>query len=219
MEKYKVIVTDDHDLFREGIKTLLKKMKNLQVVGEGRTGKDTIEMFDRLRPDLTLIDISMPDMNGIEASKEILKIDPNANIIILSMHDDEEYISRCLSVGVRGYVVKSESGTELRHTIESVLRGNNYFSYRAQDIILKHIQQAKIKKKPAGALPAETHITQREGEILSLIVQGLTSQAMAEKLFISIRTVETHRANIMRKLGAKNVVELTKKAIQLNLVN
>lgn len=220
METYNVLVTDDHDLFREGIKTLLKKMKNLQVIGEARNGLETIKLYDELKPDLLLIDISMPDMNGIEASKEILKVHPEARIIILSMHDDEDYISRCLNVGVKGYVVKSESGTELRHTIESVLKGNNYFSFRAQDVILKQIKESRLKKKVAAPrAQVDTHITQREAQILELIVQGLTSQAIAEKLFISIRTVETHRANIMRKLGVRNAVELVKKALQLNLAS
>ena len=215
MTKHKIIVADDHDLFREGIKTLLKKMKNLTLVAEARSGKETIDLFSEHRPDLIVIDISMPDMNGIDATKQILSIDPSANIIILSLHDDEDYISRCLAAGVKGYVVKSESGTELRHTIEAVLSGSNYFSHRAQDVILNKIKVSGIRKKPQNE---DWGVTQREGEILKLIAEGFTSQAMADKLFISIRTVETHRANIMRKLGVKNAVELVKKAIEMKLV-
>ncbi|MBL3658332.1 response regulator [Fulvivirga sediminis] len=215
MQKYKVLVADDHDLFREGIKTLLKKMNNVILAGEVKRGKHVVELYKEVKPDAVIMDISMPDINGIEATKEILRIDPQAKIIILSMHDDEEYIGRCLDAGVKGYVIKSESGMELRHTIELVLQGNSYFSHFAQDIVLSRLKQYRSHKHTPIEQP---HITKRELQILTLISQGLTSNAIAEKLFISIRTVETHRTNIMRKLGVKNVVELINKAAELDLV-
>ena len=215
MDKFNVLVVDDHDLFREGIKTLLRKIKNIQLAGEARNGTEAVEMYKKVRPQLVLLDISMPDINGIEVVKEIIAFDPLASIIILSMHDDEDYVSGCINAGVKGYVLKSESGTELKHAMELVLQGHNYFSNRAQDVMLSKIKQSDSKKK---AVSDEAHITQREIEILNLIVQGMTSNEMAEKLFISIRTVETHRANIMRKLGVKNAVELVKEAIKLKLV-
>ncbi|UII24192.1 response regulator [Fulvivirga ligni] len=215
MKRYKVIVADDHDLFREGIKTLLKKMNNIVVEGEAKKGSQVVELYKKASPDVVIMDISMPGLNGIEATKEILKYDSTAKIIILSMHDDEEYIGRCLDAGVKGYVIKSESGMELRHTIELVLQGKSYFSHYAQDVVLNRLKNFRTQKNTSVDHP---HITKREYQILSLIAQGLTSNAIAEKLFISIRTVETHRTNIMRKLGVKNVVELINKASDLKLV-
>lgn len=216
MRKYKMIVADDHDLYRDGIKHLLRKMKNIILVGEARDGKEAVDLYAKLNPELVLLDISMPVMDGMEASVEILRINPSASIIILSMHSDEDYISRCLSAGVKGYVIKSETSDELRNTIESVIQGNNYVSRKAQDVILNSMKQLTSR----GRSSSETaNITQREIEILRYITQGFTSQEMAEKLFISIRTVETHRANLMRKLGVKNAIELVKKSIELGLLN
>jgi DNA-binding NarL/FixJ family response regulator len=185
------------------------------VIGEASSGTQTLELFESLSPDLLIIDISMPDMNGMEVSKNILAKNPNANIVILSMYDDEDYISRCLEYGVKGYVIKNESGSELDYAIRSVLSGKNYFSRQAQDVIFKKYSQNVTRKKQR-----EDHIklTRREVEIIKLIAEGLTSQEMANKLFISPRTVETHRANLMKKIGVKNAIELVKKAEQLDLL-
>jgi DNA-binding NarL/FixJ family response regulator len=157
----------------------------------------------------------MPDMNGMEVSKAILSNHPAANIVILSMYDDEDYISRCIEYGVKGYVIKNESGSELDFAIRSVLSGKNYFSRQAQDVIFRKYSQNVTKKKQQEG---SVKLTNREIEIVRLISEGLTSQEMADKLFISPRTVETHRANLMKKLSVKNAIELVRKAEQLNLL-
>ncbi|MBT1702474.1 response regulator [Chryseosolibacter indicus] len=215
MSKYKILIADDHAMVRDGVKNLVSKNAELQVVGEAENGKQAIELFDTLQPDLMILDISMPDMNGMEVSKEILAKNPGANIVVLSMYEDGDYISRCIEYGVKGYVIKNESGSELDYAINSVLQGKNYFSRHVQDVIFRKYTESVSKKKPKDDL---VKLTQREIEIVKLIADGLTSQQMADKLFISPRTVETHRANLMKKLSVKNAVELIKKAQQLELI-
>jgi DNA-binding NarL/FixJ family response regulator len=215
MPKHKILIADDHAMVRDGVKNLIQQNKELMVIGEARSGNETLELYDKLQPDLLIMDISMPDMNGMEVSRAILARNPNANIVILSMYDDEDYISRCLEYGVKGYVVKNESGSELEYAIKSVLQGKNYFSRQAQDVIFKKYSQNVSKKKQKEDT---VNLTKREIEIIKLIADGLTSQQMADRLFISPRTVETHRANVMKKLAVKNAIELVKKAQQLSLL-
>jgi DNA-binding NarL/FixJ family response regulator len=215
MSKYKILIADDHAMVRDGVKNLIRQNKDLIVIGEAKSGNETLELYEQLQPDLLILDISMPDMNGMEVSRAILAKNPSANIVILSMYEDEDYISRCLEYGVKGYVVKNESGGELDYAIKSVLQGKNYFSRQAQDVIFKKYSQNVSRKKQQEDT---VKLTKRELEIIRLISEGLTSQQMADKLFISHRTVETHRANLMKKIGVKNAVELVKKAQQLNLL-
>jgi DNA-binding NarL/FixJ family response regulator len=215
MQKYNILIADDHSMIRDGLKNLIGQNKDYAIVGEARNGKEALELFKSLSPDLIILDISMPDMNGMEVSKSILSSNPLANIIILSMYDGEDYISRCLELGVKGYVVKNESGVELDYAINSVLQGKNYFSRQAQDVIFKKYSQNVGKKKQREEL---VKLTKREIEIIRLISEGLTSQQIADKLFISPRTVETHRANLMKKVGVRNAIELVKKIQQLELL-
>jgi DNA-binding NarL/FixJ family response regulator len=215
MSKYKILIADDHAMVRDGVKNLVKQNKDYVVVGEASNGKEALDQYETLKPDLLILDISMPDMNGMDVSKEILSKDPAANILILSMYDDDDYISRCLEFGVKGYVVKNESSSELEYAIKSILQGKNYFSRQAQDVIFKKYSQGVTKKKQREDM---IKLTNREVEIIKLIAEGLTSQEMADKLFISPRTVETHRANLMKKVGVKNAIELVKKAQQLDLI-
>ena len=215
MQKYKVLIADDHAMIRDGVKNLIKQNKALVVVGEAVNGTETLRLFQETTPDLIILDISMPDMNGMDVAKQILSVKSDSKIIILSMYDDEDYISRCLESGVMGYVVKSESGVELDYAINAVLEGKNYFSKQAQDIIFRNYAKKVNQKKQRDQL---INLTNRETEIIGLIAEGLTSQQMADKLFISPRTVETHRANVMKKVGVKNAVELVKKAQQYGLI-
>lgn len=215
MPKYNILIADDHAMVRDGLKNLVRQNDDYTVVGEAASGKEALTLFDSLKPDLVILDISMPDLNGMEVSKHILGRNPEANIIILSMYDGEDYISRCLELGVKGYVVKNESGAELDYAIKSVLQGRNYFSRQAQDVIFKKYSQTVGKKKQREEL---IKLTKREIEIIKLIAEGLTSQQMADKLFISPRTVETHRANLMKKVGVRNAIELVKKVESLELL-
>jgi len=215
MNNTKILIADDHAMIRAGIRALLGEEKEITIVGEAATGKEAIEKYKDLQPDLLILDISMPDMNGMEVTQQILKEDPQAKIIILSMYDDEEYISRCIEYGVMGYVIKSETGTELAQAVKNVLVGQTYFSDQVQKIIFKRYSTNLSKKKPKEM---EVELTKREIEIVKLISEGLTSKQMANKLVISARTVETHRANLIKKCGVHNAIELVKKVEKLGLI-
>ena len=213
MSKFKILIADDHAMIRNGIKTMLKENKNYVVAGEALDGQEAVEKFKTLAPDLTILDISMPVLNGMEAAREILQEKSDAKIVILSMYDDEEYINRCMEVGVMGYVIKNESVNELEYAVNAALQGKVYYSTQVQQSLFKKYANTKGKKQEP-----ELKLTNREIEIIKLIAEGLTSQQMASKLFISPRTVETHRANLMKKTGVKNVVELVRKAQELRLI-
>jgi DNA-binding NarL/FixJ family response regulator len=215
MPKYKIVIADDHAMVREGVKNLIKQNRDYEVVAEATNGKEAIALYEKHSPDLLIMDISMPDMNGMEVSKELLEKNEAANIIILSMFDDEEYVSRCLEIGVKGYVIKNESGSELDYAIKSVLQGKNYFSRQAQNVIFKKYSHNIVRKKQAEEV---IRLTNREQEVAKLIVQGLSSSEIADKLILSQRTVDTHRANLMKKIGVKNAIELVNKIKQFELL-
>ena len=215
MNNSTILIADDHAMIRDGLKTLLQQEAAYQVVGEASCGKQAIEMYEALKPDLLILDVSMPDLNGMEVLKEILQKSPVAKVIIFSMYDGEDYISRCMELGVRGYVIKNESSEELQHAIQTVLGGNTYFSRQVQDVIFRKYSMNMGRKKQREEM---IKLTQREIEIVKLISEGMTSQQMADKLFISPRTVETHRANLMKKVGVRNAIELVKKLEILELI-
>jgi DNA-binding NarL/FixJ family response regulator len=215
MKKFKILIADDHSLIREGIKTLITRNKEYIIVGEAGSGVEAVDLYDSLKPDLLILDISMPKMNGMEVASEILSHNRDANIIMLSMYDDEDYISKCIELGVKGYVVKIESGNELECAIQAVLNGKTYFSQQAHEVIFRKYTQRISKRKDVSPTVS---VTKREIEIIKLIAEGLTSQQMADKLFISPRTVETHRSNLMKKMGVKNSIELVRKAQTVELI-
>lgn len=215
MPEAKILIADDHAMIRDGIKALLSKNKDLVVAGEASSGTEAVAMYKSIQPDLLIMDISMPDLNGMDAARQILDADHQAKIIILSMYDDEDYISRCMENGVRGYVVKNETGNELDNAVNAVLNGQSYFSHQVQKVIFKKYSTHVIKKKQQEF---EVKLTSREIEIVKLISEGLTSQQMADRLVISPRTVETHRANLMKKTGVKNAIELVNKVEKLGLM-
>ncbi len=215
MSSAKILIADDHVMIRDGVRSLLSKNDQITVVGEASSGSETLEKYRSIKPDLLIMDISMPDMNGMDTAEQILKDDPAAKIIILSMYDDEDYICRCMEHGVKGYVVKNETGSELDYAVRTVLKGQTYFSSQVQKVIFRKYSNSVARKKQKEP---EVKLTGREVEIVKLISEGLTSLQMAEKLFISPRTVETHRANLMKKTGVKNSIELVKKMEKIGLI-
>jgi DNA-binding NarL/FixJ family response regulator len=213
MCKVEILIADDHAMIRQGVRSLLSRNAKWNVVGEAVNGREAIQHYNDLKPDLMILDISMPELNGMDVAKHILTGDQDAKIIILSMYNDDDYIGKCLEHGVRGYVVKSETGDQLEQAVETVLRGECYFSNEVQKSILK---QYSISKK--RAVDSDIRLTAREIEIVKLIGEGLTNLEMADRLFISTRTVETHRANLMKKVGVKNAIELVRKVEKLGLI-
>ncbi len=211
-QSIRVFLVDDHTLFLKGLKSLLDPLPDFSVVGEAYNGLEFLEKFEAARPDVVLMDISMPEMDGIEASKKVLEQDPNLKIITLSMYGDQEYYSRMLEIGVRGFVLKDSDIQEVKTAIHTVAEGGNYFSQP----LLRGLILARKENPPTE--PEDDQLSERELEVLLEICQGLSNNEIADKLFISKRTVEKHRANVLLKTGCKNTASLVVFAIKNHLV-
>lgn len=212
----RVLVADDHEIVRYGIVQALEQSEDIEVVAEASNGEDTIYKFRQHRPDVTVVDLTMPGIDGLQAITEIKRLDPNARIMVLTMHIDENLVTRSLQVGATGYMLKNSPREEIVEGIRKVYRGNK--------AINDHIYRAlgeKLAKSVAPSPPSSEEsekLTKREQEILALIVDGMTSQQIAEQLFISPRTVDTHRANMMQKLKVNNTAMLVRLAFDKGLV-
>lgn len=206
--KIRTIIVDDHRILRDGIKALLKEMPNVELIGEASNGEELLPMLKNCDVDLVLMDINMPKMNGIDASREALKICPNLKIIILSMHDDIQFYDKIVELGVDGFLLKESNYDELEKAIESVFDGRPYFS---QELLLKLLRAKKQVSK--------IQITERERDVLKLICQGLSTAEIADKLFLSVSTIEKHRAELLVKTNSPNSTALAVFAIKNNLVD
>jgi len=208
----KIAITDDHKMVLKGIKSMLKNTPEITVVGTYENAKETLINISKDQPDILLLDINLPDINGIDLSKQLLKKYTDLIIIALTSHDDITFVKRMLKNGVQGYLLKNTDKIELLHAFKTVLSGELYLQ---KDIHNRIINQT-IKKKTYNQL--KPNLTRREQEVLIAISEQLTTQEISEKLFISPKTVETHRMNIMSKLGAKNSVGIIKIAIEKELL-
>jgi DNA-binding NarL/FixJ family response regulator len=197
MDKPGIIIVDDHRLFRSGLKYILDESDKYRVIAEASNGAEFLEIIQKVTPDLVIMDISMPIMNGIEASKNALSQFPDMKILILSMYGESEYYSVLLNIGVKGFVLKDSDNDEFYTAINKVLEGSTYFS---QELLLGIIRQYSLQNS--------VKLTRREKEILELISQGYSNQAISGKLNISQRTVERHRTNLLEKTGSKNSISL-----------
>lgn len=205
-----VIIVDDHKIIRDGLKTLLSKEIDIDVVGEAENGREAIKITLEKRPDIVIMDIGMPVMNGIEATRQIVKDLPETKIIALSMHYDKQYVKGMLFSGAKGYLLKDCAGEELSEAIRTVSENNTYIS---QDITNTVIEgYSELQEASKSRVKAE--LTNREKEILQLLTEGDSTKQIAIELYISVKTVEAHRANIMGKLNIHNLPELTKYAIR-----
>ncbi|MEM6642681.1 MAG: response regulator transcription factor [Bacteroidota bacterium] len=216
MAKSKLFLVEDHELVRKGVRSIIAQEPSLEIIAEFDRAHLAIEALDAGKiPNLILMDISMPEMTGLEAAKIIGDKYPEIQIIILSMHKDEEYVMEGLNFNVSGYVVKDSVADEIIIAINKVLSGGKYFSREVIDTALNSYKEIKADQKKKE----EVQLTKREMEVLNDISDGLKSQEIADKLFISERTVEAHRGNIMKKLKAKNMAELIKKAMNAGLLS
>ncbi|MCB9283072.1 MAG: response regulator transcription factor [Lewinellaceae bacterium] len=210
-----VFIADDHKIFRDGIISLLENEEDIRVVGEAGSEEELNTRVARLQPDLILMDISMGSTNGIDATESILKRFPKIKVLALSMHSESSYILKMLEAGASGYLLKDAGSREMVAAIRSVASGNTYFSQQVSQTLLHHLSGGKkIKEKIAGV-----PLTKREIEVLQLIAEEFSNAEIAERLFISIRTVDTHRRNLLEKLGVKNTAGLVKNAIRLGLIH
>ena len=215
-QRIRLLVADDHALLRQALRVLLEAQDGLEVIGEATNGRDAVDSAERLLPDVVLMDMVMPGLNGIDATRQIVKRSPGSRVLILTAYLEDERLLQALRAGASGYVVKNSDMEELLLAIQSVHRGNTYFSTSVSEEISVNdvLMQAK---QPEGKTGYDT-LTNREREVLQLIAEGLSNQAIADELVISVKTVEAHRAHIMTKLHAKNRTDLIRYALRRGLV-
>jgi len=208
---YRIVLADDHVMFRQGIKNILEKDKGLEVIGEAGDGLKLLELLNKATPDMIILDISMPNLRGIEATREIKMILPEVKVLILSMHKDKEFVYSAISAGAEGYLLKEDADTELFAAIEKIRQEGRYIS----PLLLGDLTDELFQTRQKGQLtPQDEPLTTREREVLKLIAEGTSNKEIADLLFISVRTIENHRANIMRKLNIKSTANLIKYAIR-----
>lgn len=213
--KIKVLLVDDHPLVLDGINARLEGEESLDVVGMAHDGKQALEKAEKLQPDVVLMDISMPVMNGFEATELFRLQQPQVRVLILSMHDDREYILKLIKCGASGYVLKDVSSGELITAIETVFRGGTYFSSGASQTLFSELNQEQLPEFPT----AQEALTKRENDVLKLLAEGNSNKEIARELDISVRTVETHRQNIKAKLDIHTAAGLARYAIEHNLID
>jgi two-component system response regulator NreC len=221
MKKTRIIIADDHSVVRSGLRLLLQSSPDFTVVAEAEDGEDAVALVDRHKPDVVIMDISMPKLNGIEATGIMKQNNPDLKIIILTVHEDEEYVYQMLRAGASGYVLKSAGKKEIFAAIESALSGERFFSPGISKLIIEGFIK-RDKEQLQAQEQLQTHskqqLTKREIEVLQYIAQGFTNRKIAEALFLSIRTINTHRTNLMQKLDIHDTARLVRYAIETGLV-
>ncbi len=213
MKKHKVILVDDHKLFRDGLKLLLNSSDKTEVVAEASNGLEFLNVIENFKDAIVFMDIQMPLMNGIEATKQALTKFPELNIIALTMFEDNEYYYQMIEAGVKGFLLKNSDFDDVLDSIDLVAKGENCFSKELLYHIVRNISQAKKNNNN------DPNLSEREIEILHLICEGLSNQEIADRLFISKRTVDTHRSNILEKTGTNNTASLVMYSIKNGIIH
>ena len=214
MEQIRILLADDHTILRDGIRALLEDEPNMILVGEAEDGRSAVKLACELRPDVVIMDIAMPLLNGLEATRQIKRELPGTEVLILSMHDNEEYIRQVLAAGAMGYILKDAAARELINAIKTVQRGEAVLSTAITRLVIEdYLRWGDVQ-------PADnsSNLTPREREVLQLIAEGYTNKQIAEILNLSIKTIQTHRANLMNKLDLHDRGELIKYAIQKKII-
>ncbi len=209
----RVLLVDDHAMMREGLRLLLEKMPEVEVVGEADDGHKAIELANSLVPDVVVMDVGMPELNGMEATSRILADNPDVKVVALSVYSDRQYILGMLKAGASGYVLKAAAGEELFRAIEAVTKNRKYISSQVADVVI----DGYIETNSAPGKSARIELGSRERQVLQLLAEGMNSPNIASRLNIAIKTVETHRRNIMRKLNIHSIAKLTKYALREGL--
>jgi two-component system, NarL family, response regulator NreC len=211
----KILLADDHKIIREGLRALLEKNPKMEVIAEAQDGLTTVSLAKKLLPDIVIMDIGMPDMNGIDATGQIVSETKGIRIIALSMHSDRRFVLQMLKAGASGYLLKDSAFEELELAIQTVMSGQPYLSPKITDVVIKEY----IHNIPANEATAFSTLTTREREVLQLLAEGKTTKQIAVYLNISIKTIETHRQQVMEKLNIHSIAELTKYAIREGLTS
>ncbi len=217
-DRKKILIVDDHPLFREGLKLLIERNPIYDLVGEAGNGGEALKLVDKSSPDLILMDLSLPDKDGIELTKEIHRLWPEIKIIIVTMHSKVDYISKAFQAGATGYVVKESASERLLHGIEAVLKGDYFLDSSVSQQVVERLMKSP-KKEAQITNAAYRTLTSREQEVMRLIAEGLSTKRIGKKLFISSKTVENHRSNIMDKLDIHSIHELIRFAVKNGLID
>ncbi|MDO5968658.1 response regulator transcription factor [Flavivirga aquimarina] len=219
MDTIKIVLADDHELVRDGIKALLEDEQGIEVIAEASNGKEALEILEETNPNLLIVDIRMPEINGIEVVTQVSKKHKNVRTLVLSMHDSEEYVVKAIQAGADGYLLKGASKDEFLKALTKVASGDKYFAGDVSAIIVNNFVNGNVESTSKKASVADPfHLTKREKQILGLVLQLKNNKDIAEELSISRRTAEVHRFNLMKKLEVKNIMELSNKAKEYNLV-
>jgi DNA-binding NarL/FixJ family response regulator len=211
----RILLADDHKIVRDGLRTLIGKEAGMEVIGEAENGRKALKMAEKIRPNVVIIDVTMPDMNGIEATKKMVTEIPGVKVIALSMHSDRRFVLGMLEAGASGYLMKDCAFDELAKAVRSVSTGQTYLSPSIADVLVKGYLDKVNEKLSVARSP----LTEREREILQLLAEGRSSKEIAAHIGVSVKTVETHRRNMMQKLNMRSVAELTKYAIREGLIS
>ena len=213
IKRTRILICDDHTLFVEGIKAMLRNESSLEIVGEARDGRQAVDLVKELKPDLLLMDVSMPDMNGFDATQRVHELDPNIKVLILTMHDEEELVARCLEAGAAGYIIKDAPASQLLYAIEMVTKGERYLS----PVVLKQVVAGYVKNSNVPQTSYD-RLSPREREVLKLLAEGLSVKEIATRLNLSVKTVDVHKTNLMKKIDVHDRTELIKYAIRQKLI-
>jgi DNA-binding NarL/FixJ family response regulator len=210
MESLKLLVADDHEIVRKGVRCLLDAQPGWQVMAEASNGREAVEQAKWLKPDVAILDIGMPSLNGLEAARQILKNDPHIKIVILTMHDSDSLVREVLKMGARGYVSKTDAMRDLVTAINAVRSGDTFFTAKVAEVVL----EGYLDKSEA----TDSRLTPRQREIIQLLAEGKSSKEIAVALGLSTKTAETHRANIMKRLNCHSASEIVRYAVRNNII-
>ena len=220
----RILIAEDHEVARQGIRALLESHPGWEVSAEAKDGREAVEFAESIRPDLVVLDIGMPNLNGLEAARQILAASPNVPILILTMHDSDQVVREVLRAGARGFLLKSDAGRDLVAAVEALEMNRTFFTMKVSQMVLNgYLDRENPGSREEGNEPREEDdappvLTGREREVIQLLAEGKTSKEVAVALHLSVKTAETHRTNLMRKLGLHSVADLTRYAVRNGIV-
>jgi len=217
-QKNTILIVDDHALFREGLRAIIERNPRYEVVGEAGNGREGLRMAGKLKPDLALMDISLPDRSGLELIREIQKLSPKTRVMVVSMHSKIDYIVKAFQAGAAGYVVKESASDKLQQGIGSVLKGDYFMDTSVSQKVVKKLMGLQEKEMKITDAAYDT-LTSREQEVMALVAEGFSTNEISKKLFISSKTVENHRSSIMRKLDLHSIIEIVRYAAKIGLID
>ena len=217
MASFRILVADDHEVVRHGVRSLLEAHPGWEVIAEASDGRDAVEKASQMHPDVVILDIGMPNLNGLEATRQILRGHPGARVLILTMHESEQVVREVLEAGARGFLLKSDAGRDLVAAVEALQRNKTFFTSKVAEMVLETFLKSK-PRSPEETFSTREILTPREREIVQLLAEGKSTKEVAVALNLSVKTAETHRSNIMRKLNLHSISELVLYAVRNNIV-